>query len=77
MILFRAIVGAHLTLISEKKADAFLREVARIMADEESLAAISPIRPSARSEALALSRIQAAEAYRAVTPVLQASVRRK
>lgn len=77
MILFRAIVGAHLTLISEKKADAFLKEVTRIMADEEALAAVTPLRPTPRSKALAQSRILAAEAYRAVTPVLQASVRRK
>lgn len=47
-----------------------------IMADEEALGATVPFRASSRTVEIGKAQREAAEAYRRVLPILQASVRR-
>lgn len=76
MILVEALVGEHVSMMSEKKAQAYLDGVGRRLAAQAALADIIPIRRTPRATALANNHIAAAEAWRASASVFLASVRR-
>ncbi|WP_332690049.1 hypothetical protein [Devosia sp.] len=68
IVLLRVFVSAYLTTNSRKKGDAFLRAAAEILASEESLAAVMPIRGASQAAAVSKARRGAIALFRALTP---------
>ncbi|WP_332763991.1 hypothetical protein [Phenylobacterium sp.] len=68
IVLLRVFASAYLTTVSRKKGDAFLRAAAEILRDEESLAAVMPIRGASQAAAVSKARRGAIALFRALTP---------
>src|SRR6188474_1599505 len=73
----RIFASAYLATVSRRKGDAFLREVARLYADEESMANIFPIRPPSQRPAVTKARRQSLTWFRTALPLFLASMRRR
>jgi hypothetical protein len=67
-------VQSYLATVSKRRGDAFLRHAADLLATEESLSGIMPIRPPAAHGSVSKARKQALAVFRAYLPVLIASV---
>jgi hypothetical protein len=77
IVLIRVAISAFLATTSEKRAEAFLRHMAETLADEESLAAISPIRRATHARSVSKARRGAVAMFDALLPTFQAYVKRK
>lgn len=76
LVLFRVFVCAFLSVMGPKKGDAVLREMAEMLATEESLSSIMPIRPASQAHAVTKARREAVGAFRALLPAFLGMVRK-
>lgn len=76
IVLVRVAISAFLRVIGPRRADEFLREMAQMLADEESLASIVQIRPSGSAAEVSKARRGAIALFRALLPTFLANVRR-
>lgn len=76
IVLMRVAISAYLETNSKKKGDAFLRSMAEILRDEESLSAIVPIRPAVNAKDVAHARRGAIALFRALLPTFVAKVQK-
>ncbi|HEY9219513.1 MAG TPA: hypothetical protein VIO94_15810 [Phenylobacterium sp.] len=74
IVLVRVAISAYLATNSRKKGDAFLRAMAEILRDEESLSSIVPIRPAPNAANLQGARRGAIALFRALLPTLIAKL---
>lgn len=75
-VLLRVAISAHLSMISPKKGDIFLRRMAEILASEESFSAVVPIRPAPDLKLTHSARRRAMRLFQGMLPSLIARVRR-
>lgn len=76
LVLFRVFLCAFLTVSGPKKGEAVLREMAEMLATEESLSSIMPIRPASQAHGVTKARREAVAAFRALLPAFLGMVRK-
>lgn len=74
MILLRVMVQAHLSTVSKRRGEAFLRACADILATEDSIALVVPIRDAGAHADIAVARKHAIAMFRGYLPTLIASL---
>jgi hypothetical protein len=74
LVLIRVLVQAHLATISRRRGEAFLRHATEILASEENLELLFPIRPRTQHAALNKARREAVGLFRQLLPSLIASL---
>lgn len=73
----RVFTCAFLSTMNRRKGEAFLREVARLYADEDEMAKIWPIRPTSERPAVLRARAASLAWFRATLPTFLASLRKE
>lgn len=74
LVLIRVFVAAHVSTISRRRGEAFLRRTAELLENEESVASLVPIRPMAQAAAMNRARREALAVFRTYLPALIASL---
>jgi hypothetical protein len=74
IVLIRVFVQSYLATVSKRRGEAFLRHAADLLATEESLSGVTPIRPPKSQPAVTRARMQALALFRQYLPTLIASV---
>lgn len=76
LLLLRVFVSAYLHTVPRKKAEAFLREASALLATEEAVATLLPMRGPHDLARSTLARREAVAMYRSLLPVLVAAIER-
>jgi hypothetical protein len=74
LVLFRVFLTSYIADLPKKKCERLLRRMADMLANEESLDTVLPIRPKGDRPAVIHARRQAIAMYRQMLPVLLASL---
>lgn len=72
LVLIRIFVESYLATVPRKRAMAFMKQASEILATEESMALLFPIRPQSDHASIARARRQALAMYRQLMPTLLA-----
>lgn len=72
IVLLRVFAEAFLTVMPRRKAERFLRVVSEIMATEESVSLVLPIRPASQSGEIRRARREAMSLYKQLLPTFVA-----
>lgn len=75
-VMMRVFICAVLRVTTPKKGEAILREMAEMLASEESLADVMPIRRSSQMAAVGRARREAVAIFRTYLPVFLGHLRR-
>jgi hypothetical protein len=76
-ILLRTAIMAFIAISGRRKAAAFLREMAVMLADEEAMSLIFPIRPSSNHAEVSRARREAIALFEAHLPAYMARMMRE
>lgn len=72
LVLIRVFVTAYLATTTPRRANAFLREAARLLESEESVALLLPIRGASQYAQVAMARRSAVALFRQLMPTFVA-----
>ncbi len=74
LVLIRVMVSAYLATAPRRRSEAFLRQAAKLLENEEAVSLLLPMRPPAQQAELSRARREAVAMFRQLLPVLIASV---